>query len=90
MVSKICLNVCFSRNDTTRGVSKLELHINDIWYGKEATPYEGVAARIDAITTRNVQVSFDRVITVDDMLTGAVMIHKQFRLHFYFRLCRKC
>ena len=61
----------------------MELHINDIWYGKEATPYAGVTARIDAITTRNVQVSFDRVITVDGMLlSGAVITHKQFRINF--------
>jgi hypothetical protein len=60
-----------------------QFHINDIWYGKEATPYEGVTARIDAITTRNVQVSFDHVITVDGLqLGGTVMTHKQFRLHF--------
>ncbi|MXQ53158.1 hypothetical protein [Shimazuella alba] len=34
--------------------------IGDIWYGEGGTAYENVSARIDAITTRNVQVSFDR------------------------------
>jgi hypothetical protein len=54
--------------------------INDIWYGKSQTPYENVSARIDAITTRNVQVSN---VSVDDIQTsGTVMTHKQFRLHF--------
>jgi hypothetical protein len=57
--------------------------IGDIWYGKSQTPYENVSARIDAITTRNVQVSFDRNVSVDEILTsGTVMTHKQFRLHF--------
>jgi hypothetical protein len=59
------------------------LQINDIWYGKEATPYTGVTARIDAVTSRNVQVMFDRTVSVDDIQTsGTVMTHKQFRLHF--------
>lgn len=57
--------------------------IGDIWYGKDGTPYAGVTARIDAITTRNVQVSFDRTVSVDDIHTnGTVITHKQFRLHF--------
>jgi hypothetical protein len=34
--------------------------IGDIWYGKSQTPYEGITARIDAVTSRNVQVSFER------------------------------
>jgi hypothetical protein len=59
------------------------LMINDIWYGKEGTVYANVSARIDAITTRNVQVSFDLNVSVDDLLlSGSVMTHKQFRLHF--------
>jgi hypothetical protein len=59
------------------------LQINDIWYGKDGTVYDGVTARIDAITTRNVQVSFDHVVAVDGLqLVGSVMTHKQFRLHF--------
>jgi hypothetical protein len=59
------------------------LTINDIWHGKSQTPYENVSARIDAITTRNVQVSFDRTVSVDGLqLGGTVMTHKQFRLHF--------
>lgn len=57
--------------------------IGDIWYGKDGTPYAGVSARIDAITTRNVQVMFDKTVSVDDLLLGGtVMTHKQFRLHF--------
>jgi hypothetical protein len=61
----------------------MELHINDIWYGKDGTSYEGVTARIDAVTSRNVQISFDRVVAVDEIRTsGTVMTHKQFRLHF--------
>jgi hypothetical protein len=80
-VTKKCLNVYFSQNGTTRDVSELEL--NDIWYGKDGTPYAGVSARIDAITSRNVQVMFDRTVSVDDIqTTGTVITHKQFRLHF--------
>jgi hypothetical protein len=57
--------------------------IGEIWYGKDGTPYESVSARIDAITTRNVQVSFDQDVNVDDMVqAGTVMTHKQFRLQF--------
>jgi hypothetical protein len=53
----------------------------DIWYGKDRTPYAGVTARIDAITTRNVQISFDRNVSVDQILiSGTVFTHKQFRL----------
>lgn len=60
-----------------------QFHINDIWYGKDQTPYEGVSARIDAITTRNVQVMFDATVSVDGfLLGGTVMTHKQFRLNF--------
>lgn len=59
------------------------LMINDIWYGKENTPYASVTARIDAVTTRNVQVSFDQTVSVEGLqLGGTVMTHKQFRLHF--------
>ena len=59
------------------------LQINDIWYGKEGTPYENVSATIDTVTSRNVQVSFDRTVSVDGLqLGGTVMTHKQFRLHF--------
>jgi hypothetical protein len=59
------------------------LQINDIWYGKDGTAYAGVSARIDAITTRNVQVSFDRTVRIDSMLlAGTVMTQKQFRLNF--------
>jgi hypothetical protein len=57
--------------------------IDDISYGKNGTPYANVAARIDAVTTRNVQVSFDRDVSVGGLLlSGSVMTHKQFRLHF--------
>jgi hypothetical protein len=59
------------------------LMIDDIWYGKDSTAYENVSARIDAITTRNVQVSFGHTVSVDGLqLGGTVMTHKQFRLHF--------
>jgi hypothetical protein len=60
-----------------------QFHINDIWHGKEATPYAGVTARIKAVTSRNVQVMFDQTVSVDGLqLGGTVMTHKQFRLHF--------
>jgi hypothetical protein len=37
----------------------------------------------NAITLRNVQVSFDHVVAVDCLqLGGSVMTHKQFRLNF--------
>lgn len=59
------------------------LQIGDIWHGKAATPYEDVTAKIDAITTRNVQVSFDRVVEMDNMrLAGEVLTQKQFRANF--------
>jgi hypothetical protein len=59
------------------------LMINDIWYGKEGTPYANVSAIIDAVTSRNVQVSFDRVVSLDGLnMSGTVFTHKQFRLHF--------
>jgi cytoskeletal protein CcmA (bactofilin family) len=54
------------------------LIINDIWHGKEGTLYENVSAIIDAVTSRNVQVSFDRVIAVDGLqIGGTVMTHEQ-------------
>lgn len=57
--------------------------IGDIWYGKDQTSYEGVTARIDAITSRNVQVMFDQTVSVDGfVLGGTVMTHKQFRINF--------
>jgi hypothetical protein len=60
------------------------LMINDIWYGKDGTPYAGVSAKIDAVTSRNVQVSFDRNVSMDGLLlSGSVMTHKQFKLNFY-------
>ncbi|WP_028777181.1 hypothetical protein [Shimazuella kribbensis] len=60
-----------------------QLQINDIWHGKEGTLYENVSARIEAVTSRNVQVSFDHVIVVDGLqLAGTVMTHKAFRLNF--------
>jgi hypothetical protein len=59
------------------------LQIGDIWYGKDGTPYEGVTAKIDAITARNVQVSFDRIVNMDGAkLGGTVMTQKQFRANF--------
>ncbi|MXQ52411.1 hypothetical protein [Shimazuella alba] len=42
--------------------------MNDIWYGK--TSYENVSAKIDAVTSRNVQVSLDRVVAMDGMQLG--------------------
>jgi hypothetical protein len=57
--------------------------IGDIWYGKSQTPYANVSATIDAVTSRNVQVSFDHVVAIDGLqLGGTVFTHKQFRLHF--------
>jgi FKBP-type peptidyl-prolyl cis-trans isomerase 2 len=60
-----------------------QLQINDIWHGKEGTLYENVSATIQAVTSRNVQVSFNHVIAVDGLqLAGTVMTQKQFRLNF--------
>jgi hypothetical protein len=60
-----------------------QLQINDIWHGKEGTLYENVSATIQAVTSRNVQISFDQTVSVDGLqLAGSVMTHKQFRLHF--------
>ncbi|WP_028778634.1 hypothetical protein [Shimazuella kribbensis] len=59
-----------------------QLQINDIWHCKEGTPYENVSAKIEAITSRNVQV-FDRIMSADGIPTnGTVMTHKQFRFNF--------
>jgi hypothetical protein len=60
-----------------------QLQVNDIWYGKDGTPYANVSATIDAIMSRNVLVVFDKTVSVDGIHTnGTVITHKQFRLHF--------
>ncbi len=59
------------------------MQIGEVWYGKENTAYQGISATIDAITSRNVQVTFDRVVSIDGMqLGGDVITHKRFKLHF--------
>jgi hypothetical protein len=39
------------------------LMVNDVWYGKDQTPYEVVPPRIDAVTSHNIQVLFDRTVS---------------------------
>ncbi|WP_147635395.1 hypothetical protein [Risungbinella massiliensis] len=57
--------------------------VDDIWYGKTGTPYENVTAIIHAITTRNVQVVFDQVVSVDGLqLGGRVFTQKEFQRLF--------
>ncbi|GIM48492.1 hypothetical protein DNHGIG_40410 [Collibacillus ludicampi] len=51
--------------------------------GRQGTVYEGVQARIDAITKRYVQVYFDRVVTVNGMkLLGQVLSKSAVKKYF--------
>lgn len=53
------------------------------WYGRDRTPYAGVEARIETATTRNVQVSYDRIVIINGMqLTGQVIPKGRFRKMF--------
>jgi hypothetical protein len=59
------------------------LEIGQVWYGKDETAYKGVAATIQAITARNVQLHFDQVINVDGVkLRGEVMSKRKFKRMF--------
>lgn len=53
--------------------------VDDIWHGKSGTAYENVTAQIQTITTRNVQVVFDQVVSVDGLqIGGRVFTQKEF------------
>ena len=55
----------------------------EIWFGLPGTPYEGVEAKIETVTARNVQVSYDRIVQVNgSQLAGEVMSKKRFREMF--------
>jgi hypothetical protein len=59
------------------------LEKGETWYGRPGTPYEGVAATVETITARNVQVSFDRIVQVDGLkLSGKVMPKGTFKRMF--------
>ncbi|KFZ39317.1 hypothetical protein JS81_14975 [Thermoactinomyces sp. Gus2-1] len=57
--------------------------IGEIWFGRSGSVYEGIQARIESITPRNVQVSYDRIVQVNgSQLAGEVMSKKRFREMF--------
>jgi hypothetical protein len=57
--------------------------VGEIFYGRPDTPYEGVQAKIEDISIRNVQLSFDRVVQKNDtILAGEVMTKKKFERMF--------
>lgn len=61
----------------------IEFHLDDSWYGKTGTPYENVVATIQAITTRNIQVTFDQVVSVGGLqIGGRVFTQKEFQRLF--------
>lgn len=56
------------------------LQVSEIWFGKAGTAYEGVTAKIEAITLRNVQVTYDRIVLRDGLqLQGEVMSKRRFQ-----------
>ena len=56
------------------------MELGEIWFGRSGSVYEGIQARIESITTRNVQVSFNQVVQVKGMrLLGEVMSKGKFR-----------
>ena len=59
------------------------MELGEIWFGRSGSVYEGIQARIESITTRNVQVSFNQVVQVKGMrLLGEVMSKGKFRQTF--------
>lgn len=59
------------------------MNIGETWHGKDGTVYEGVAATIEAITARNVQLTYNLVVNVDGVrLRGEVMTQKKFQTMF--------
>lgn len=61
-----------------KGLAKMEkLNVGDVWHGRLGTNYEGVEAKIDNITPRRVQVSFNRLVEVDDMILGGTTFGKK-------------
>ncbi|MBD1373888.1 hypothetical protein IC620_16205 [Hazenella sp. IB182357] len=59
------------------------MRTGEVWHGRTATPYEGVSATIDDVTTRNVILSYDRVVDVNGVQTiGEVMTQKKFNRMF--------
>lgn len=60
-----------------------EIKKGEIWFGRPGTAYEQVEAKIENITARNVQVSFNQVVQVKGMrLLGEVMSKGKFRQMF--------
>lgn len=60
-----------------------EIKKGEIWFGRPGTAYEQVEAKIESITPRNVQVSYDRIVQVNgSQLAGEVMSKKRFREMF--------
>ncbi|MBS7531858.1 hypothetical protein IC619_015400 [Hazenella sp. IB182353] len=59
------------------------MHTGEVWLGRTGTPYAGVSATIDDVTTRNVVLSYDRVVDVNGVQTiGEVMTQKKFERMF--------
>jgi hypothetical protein len=59
------------------------MEIGNHLIGRQGTLYEGVRARIDAITKRYVMLYFDRVVTVNGMkLLGQVLSKSAVKKYF--------
>lgn len=59
------------------------MEIGEIWFGKDGTSYQGIIATIKAITTRNVQLTYNLVVNVDGVrLRGEVMSKRKFERMF--------
>ena len=54
-----------------------------MWFGRPNTPYEGVQAKIEDMTIRNVEIEFDRIVHINNvMLAGEVMSKRRFKRMF--------
>lgn len=51
--------------------------MGEVWFGKTGTRYEGVQATIEAVTKRNIQVSYDRIVSENEMQLGGEVMGKQ-------------
>ncbi|MBA4549898.1 hypothetical protein H1R82_13295 [Thermoactinomyces intermedius] len=60
-----------------------EIKKEEIWFGRLGTAYEQAEAKIENITARNVQVSFNQVVQVKGIrLLGEVLSKGKFRQMF--------
>jgi sorbitol-specific phosphotransferase system component IIBC len=60
-----------------------EIKKGEIWFGRPGTIYEQVEAKIESITARNVQVSYNRIVQVNgSRVVGEVMAKGKFKRMF--------